>query len=663
MLSLLQDALQYAKDGFSIIPVTPNEKAPPLIDWQMYQQEAASAAQIREWWGRTPHANIAIITGQISGLTVLDFDGDKGRISFRDKLEQELPHTRVHRTPRGAHLLFQYHADLKQTAHLLPGVDVRNDGGYIIAPPSVVKGNLYQVLRPRALALIETLPPSLNHNQPAETKTANLNEAPNWVSTALSGVAIEERNNTAARLIGYFHHKGVPSDIIQATMELFGERCSPPMDKTELHRTIESVTRYRNVAQAQHITEPPLLTRDGDAYVYTWDAQQITLRLDSVYRQKDGLHARLDIETTLPDHPPHVHGPVNWGLYSTSGRNSLAAYLRKRIESIDWPSILEESARLTSGMEDAIDPVIALSALAKTDAHPILITPFLQEKEPTVLFGDGGTGKSTLALIMMLTLHTGEPVGPITPLHARRGLYLDWEASPETHRDRLEALCNGLGLLDHLPDISYMRCHMGLHDHTRQIKAALSQTGATFIVVDSAAAACAGEPEKAEVAIRFFNVLRSFDVTPLIIAHSPKESSSKKPFGSVFWHNAPRSTFEIIQQGDNPKNEINVGVYQRKANDRSLASPVGLNFVFDQDVTYVTDSDLSKYEDLAAHLPAAAQIKEVLKHGQKSLQEIYQSLPQLREDNIRKALSRRTQFVHLGSAIYGIIKEDDRLRL
>ena len=656
-MTFLQDALAYQKMGYSVVPVTPGEKAPPLVNWQRYQDAPADATQVREWWTQTPTANIAIVTGRISGITVIDFDGDKGRDSFRGSLEGSLPKTRVHKTPRGAHLVFQYHEDLKQTAAVLPGVDIRNDGGYIIAPPSVVKGKPYEVLRDRDTAVIGTLPPSLNGHHPVATKTGPSigADAPKWVSTALSGVSLEHRNDTAARLIGYFHHKGLPSDIITATMELFAERCDPPMDVGELHRTIESVTRYQVLAKEQKILAPPTLTRDGEAYVYRWDEQKITLHLDGIYHKRDGMQGVLNIDTTLPDTPSHVHGPVNWGLFSTSGRNSLVSYLKKRIETVDWPSLLEEAARLTAGLENEGEPVVNLAELPHSPGPVTLIDPLVREGEPVILFGDGGTGKSTIALASMLALHTGDPVGPLFPQQQRRGLYIDWEAEADTHRGRLEALSNGLGLIDHLPDISYLRCHMALWDHARQIKAALSRTGASFIVLDSAGAACAGEPENSEAALRFFNTLRSLHVTPIVVAHITKEESRGKPFGSVFWHNMARATYEVIQEGDNPEGEINVGVYQRKANNGRLAKPFGLNFVFDHEVTYVLSADLSEHEDLARRLPVAQQLEGVLGQGQRSLQEIYEMLPEINQATIRQTLRRKDQFVDRGRGYYGMV--------
>jgi hypothetical protein len=179
-------------------------------------------------------------------------------------------------------------------------------------------------------------------------------------------------------------------------------------------------------------------------------------------------------------------------------------------------------------------------------------------------------------------------------------------------------------------------------------------------VIDSAGPACAGEPEKAEAAIRFFNALRSLKVTALVTAHVTKEESKGKPFGSVFFHNLSRSTFEVIQQNDNPDGEINLGVYQRKANNSRLAKPFGLNFVYADELIHVMRADLTEFEDLAARLPVATQLAGVLRHGQKSLQDIYQALPGINQQTIRQTLHRRAEFIDQGRGFYGILARDER---
>ena len=78
--SILEAAIRYQQMGFSVIPVKRDKK--PLIAWTKYQNEAASKAQIEKWWRTWPMANVAIVTGAISGIDVIDVDSDKGFTKF-----------------------------------------------------------------------------------------------------------------------------------------------------------------------------------------------------------------------------------------------------------------------------------------------------------------------------------------------------------------------------------------------------------------------------------------------------------------------------------------------------------------------------------------------------------------------------------------------------
>jgi hypothetical protein len=72
-MSNLKYALEYAKlNNYSIIPIGVNKK--PLIKWQEYQERRASPKEIAAWWGEYEDANIGIVTGKISGITVIDID-------------------------------------------------------------------------------------------------------------------------------------------------------------------------------------------------------------------------------------------------------------------------------------------------------------------------------------------------------------------------------------------------------------------------------------------------------------------------------------------------------------------------------------------------------------------------------------------------------------
>ena len=134
---LINAALEYAGHGFSVIPTQKNKK--PYIKWTEFQHRKATVEEIRQWWGKWPNAMIGIVTGQISDLFVVDCDTEEGYKSIKKILPDTLIMPTA-RTPRGGwHFYFQYPTDLNlpSKAEIIPGVDIRGKGGYIIAAPSM----------------------------------------------------------------------------------------------------------------------------------------------------------------------------------------------------------------------------------------------------------------------------------------------------------------------------------------------------------------------------------------------------------------------------------------------------------------------------------------------------------------------------------------------
>tara|TARA_Y100000310_G_scaffold343146_1_gene449435 strand:+ start:1557 stop:3398 length:1842 start_codon:yes stop_codon:yes gene_type:complete len=597
-----------------------------------------------------PEANVAIRTGEVSNTSVVDLDGDEGKASYQNTLKAQLPATLTHKTPKGMHLLFAYHPDLKQTTAALPGVDIRNDGGYIVAPPSSNDDLKYEVVRDLPPALLETIPLELSKKKtPRNGNTSDpLPESETWVTTLLrNGAAWKTRNDSATKLIGYFHGKGIPSDIIEAQMAEFAERCDPPMDLTELRRTIESVTRYQQRAAEAQILDPPVERRDGEDLVYEWEEHQVSIKLSNLHHSRDGLQARIEITTTRPGRSPKVHGPVNWGLYSTSGRATLVRYLKTRIDDMDWGSVLENTAKLASDTFEESAPVVLLSTVKPT-APAFAVRPLVSEGETTVMFGTGDSGKSYISLALALALHSNVRVGPFTPIIPHRTLYLDWETNEETHAWRLQQLLAGHGIGGGVPDIAYIRCYAPLTEHLRAAKKAITDHSLSYVVIDSAAAACGGEPEKAEMALRFMNALRSLSVSATVIAHSVKANSGGMPFGSVFWHNEPRATFEFMPSTEERPNEINVGVYNRKSNNAAKSKPMGLQLAFTDDSVKINQIDIQSVPDLAGKTAIKDQIFALLKNQQLTVSEIADELD-LSENTVLQTLKRNegTLFVAL----------------
>lgn len=131
--TLLEAALQYARRGWSVIPLLPHEKK-PAIPWEAYQRERASEEQIHHWWQENPAYNVGIVLGAVSCLVAVDVDLRTGGRSVRG-LDHGL--TPVVMTKRGFHWYYRHPGGKVSRTRLLPGMTLLGDGQYVVAPPSV----------------------------------------------------------------------------------------------------------------------------------------------------------------------------------------------------------------------------------------------------------------------------------------------------------------------------------------------------------------------------------------------------------------------------------------------------------------------------------------------------------------------------------------------
>jgi len=244
---MIDAALYYASKGWKVFPLTQGTKIPAEgMHW--IDEATLDEGTITQWWGTNPTSNIAIATGRTSNLTVIDVDGHEGWDSIKEVIgEFPKERTRVIKTPRGYHLYYEYHPDFHTGAGFLAGVDVRSDGGYVVAPPSVVNGTRYAVAPDRDKPPIPiTYAPEIFKARNRNGVTADpVLEHPTWVSDLLAnGVAEGLRDQSATSLAGYFHSRGLPDDIIETIMLPFSDKCIPAFDLRDLRKVIQSVSRY-----------------------------------------------------------------------------------------------------------------------------------------------------------------------------------------------------------------------------------------------------------------------------------------------------------------------------------------------------------------------------------------------------------------------------------
>lgn len=152
-------AMEYAAMGWKIFPLSPGSKQ-PLKDTRGFLDATSDFATIARWFGESPNANLAVATGEASGIWILDVDKDHDGLDSIQKLCDRLGHdilvTRTHQTRAGGlHFIYAWPEDddgpLPRKINLfkhdgLPGLDLLGNDGYAVLPPSIVSPGSYKLV-------------------------------------------------------------------------------------------------------------------------------------------------------------------------------------------------------------------------------------------------------------------------------------------------------------------------------------------------------------------------------------------------------------------------------------------------------------------------------------------------------------------------------------
>jgi len=139
MTEFLEAALKYAELGWRVLPCRPKQKIPATPHG--VKDATTNLEQIKAWWAQNPQFNVAIACGKESGVYVVDVDvTEAGDVNGYDSLEEfdELPETVRQDTPRGGfHAFYRTDDPPKNKNSFRPGIDIRGDGYYVVACPSI----------------------------------------------------------------------------------------------------------------------------------------------------------------------------------------------------------------------------------------------------------------------------------------------------------------------------------------------------------------------------------------------------------------------------------------------------------------------------------------------------------------------------------------------
>jgi hypothetical protein len=495
-----------------------------------------NAPLISRLWKRYPEAMIGVPTGAPIGAWVLDIDvppdHEDGRIwlAEMEALHGPLPPTRTATTASGGkHYFWRYTTDVKNRAAIAPGIDTRGTGGYVIAPGSVMlDGRRYEWDNDLPIAdapawLLELVTP--RQAAPVTAQSFDYQAASNerYVEVSfddelriLANHAVGGRGaqvNASAYNIGRFVGAGLLSRS-EAEAGLFA------------------------AAQSNGV-----VAKDGE--------REIRAKI------RRGLDAGILHPKHIPE--PDVHRDVSPPIDPTLVPRLVENSLRKQVDT---------TTEAANDNKPATAPAVGLPVVKPTDwqgkqvpEREWFIEGLIPHRQVTILAGDGGVGKSLLALQFGAAAALGVDTAGYKP---RRGrvLYLgaededdefhrrladivrahgkqlsdlvDFRLIPMANMDALLAIPDGKGVMQPTP-VWHQFC-----DIAREFRP-------HFIVLDTVADLFGGDEIKRGQARQFIGMLRRLSIelncSIVLLAHPSQEGirSGSGSSGSTGWKNSSRS--------------------------------------------------------------------------------------------------------------------------
>ncbi len=367
----------------------------------------------------------------------------------------------------------------------------------------------------------------------------------------------------------------------------------------------------------------PEIQRTGGAIIFQWPDYNLSIRLDRFRDARNGgAFAEFVASTSAPGYAPHLT-QAQLNLTAMRTRTEFVKRLSALYQEANWDEVIETVCAWGLRLYREGEPVLQLTRNAQVEPPQLCLDPLLYDRLPTVLYGPGGIAKSYLALFYaMLMYHGGSLAGFIGT--AQPTLFLDFESDYGDHVHRANRLALGHPELTTATPY-YRRSALPLADDLTAISRIVSEYGIKVLIVDSLAAACGGDLERPETAIRLFSALRSLRVASLLIAHVPKNAEEKTIYGSVFFSNFPRSTWEMKRVQDTDDTVTRIGLFHRKCNLASLHRPLGLRLTFAEGV-HIDPLELSNEPDLAVGLPLKDRMKTALGSAAKTAKDLADEL-------------------------------------
>lgn len=363
----------------------------------------------------------------------------------------------------------------------------------------------------------------------------------------------------------------------------------------------------------------------------------------------------LDCELTITHLSP-VAEPEPYrqriNLLSQSARSSLETALGKQFgkDGLNWTVITSTAYARVQDAYLSMERAVQVASLPEIEINDFLVDQVVPADQPSIIFGDGSSGKTYICYAIALTVAVGDTRG-FCGLRVAQGavLIVDYETGGRNARLRFRRLLLGRGLdpviFDELPIHFWDADGVPLADQVDALKRFVDAKDIRLVIVDSGADACGGEPEKAGVALAYFNALARLGTTTLTISHvtnTDAESSSYRPFGSRYWHNRARRTWYVKREQEEDSDDVDIALLCRKVNDGRKPRPIAFHLRFEGENGAVTISkaDFRRLEAFETEAPAADRILAFLtRAGESTIADIAEETG-LANRNVKHVLDR-----------------------
>jgi predicted XRE-type DNA-binding protein len=406
-------------------------------------------------------------------------------------------------------------------------------------------------------------------------------------------------------------------------------------------------------AKGDAIKEPEFTIAKSGAWVYVWDydVERIGLKLEHLYVQGRDLWCMLTVLYKVGDGKTvQLLSRTRWNMRSTSHTDSQTRVLNRRLDR-SWDGRLQQ---VKAHVEDNFKIGDELVWLGDGDAPApveMLVGPFIEKGQHTVIAAYGGSTKSLFGTALAISVADGLSVMPglFVPKKAKT-LYIDYETDRPVHEWRYRALLRGIEAGDVNKMVGYLKVNVPLIDAAEYIRAYIQEHDFEFGITDSASRAVGGETVDEGAVITYFNTISSFGISWLTIAHKPKNENTRGPAGNSHWYHQARSYWEIAKDQIHGDSTAHIALNHEKANNGIMQRSIGFRIEFTDDAIVYHSEDAATSPEIAERLPLVQQIENhLLENAQATAQEIADALGKTR-NRVSNVLKQQEGILFRGTA-------------